>query len=273
MCEPVPCAGSLEGLTMSLDLRKLSGRIGRNRTGFNLARAIPFILLWFLGPVLIHRSIKRFKELAKSQKSVSDAIRFSNTFRYLTYSIAPVQNNNEIRRLLDMLIEVQPKRCLEIGTARGGTLYLISRTVHPEAKIISVDLPGGRWGHGYCHWQAPLYKSFARERQELTLIRGDSHEPATFRKVAEHLNSDCLDLLFIDGDHTYEGVKRDFQMYSELVADNGLIVLHDIVPNPDDKDVGVPRFWDEIKAGYEHEEMVDSWDQGHYGIGVIRRKS
>jgi predicted O-methyltransferase YrrM len=41
-----------------------------------------------------------------------------------------------------------------------------------------------------------------------------------------------LDFLFIDGDHTYEGVKQDFEMYTPLVRKGGLVAMHDIVPPP-----------------------------------------
>jgi len=40
------------------------------------------------------------------------------------------------------------------------------------------------------------------------------------------------DFLFIDGDHTYEGVEGDFEMYSPLVRRGGIIAFHDIVPGP-----------------------------------------
>ena len=36
-----------------------------------------------------------------------------------------------------------------------------------------------------------------------------------------------IDLLFIDGDHSYEGVKKDFELYSKILNDNGIIIIHD----------------------------------------------
>jgi hypothetical protein len=36
-----------------------------------------------------------------------------------------------------------------------------------------------------------------------------------------------IDLLFIDGDHSYEGVREDFDLYSKILSDNGVIILHD----------------------------------------------
>ena len=78
-----------------------------------------------------------------------------------------------------------------------------------------------------------------------------------------------LEFLFIDGDHTYTGVKTDFEMYSKLVAKGGIIALHDIVPGSLEKVGGVPRFWNEIKHNFECLELVENWKQGGKGIGVI----
>jgi len=36
-----------------------------------------------------------------------------------------------------------------------------------------------------------------------------------------------IDVLFIDGDHSYEGVKKDFELYSQILSDNGIIFIHD----------------------------------------------
>jgi hypothetical protein len=36
-----------------------------------------------------------------------------------------------------------------------------------------------------------------------------------------------IDVLFIDGDHSYEGVKTDFELYSKIMSDNGIIIIHD----------------------------------------------
>jgi predicted O-methyltransferase YrrM len=49
-----------------------------------------------------------------------------------------------------------------------------------------------------------------------------------------------VDFLFIDGDHTYEGVTRDFEMYSPLVKRGGIIAIHDIVPASPENVGGVP---------------------------------
>lgn len=40
-----------------------------------------------------------------------------------------------------------------------------------------------------------------------------------------------IDVLFIDGDHSYNGVKTDFELYSKIISDNGIIIIHDTDEN------------------------------------------
>ncbi|MBA7660163.1 hypothetical protein ES703_68162 [subsurface metagenome] len=101
------------------------------------------------------------------------------------------------------------------------------------------------------------------------LVRADSHDEKTFSEVVEILKGNEIDFLFIDGDHSYEGVKKDFEMYSSLVTKNGIISFHDIVPHPPETGCEVNKFWLEIKDSYEHVEIVKDWAQGQMGIGVL----
>ena len=63
-------------------------------------------------------------------------------------------------------------------------------------------------------------------------MRANSHNLDTLNKVKRILADRPIDLLFIDGDHTYVGVKMDFEMYRPLVRKGGIIAFHDIVPHP-----------------------------------------
>jgi len=186
--------------------------------------------------------------------------------------IKPSQARDEILKLLTILDRMKPKSILEIGTARGGTLFLFSRIASEDASIISVDLPDGQFGGGYPKWEIPLYKSFALANQQIHLIRADSHDGATFEKVKTILNGKEIDFLFVDGDHTYEGVGKDFEMYGSLVKKNGIIAFHDIVVGPPESDGEVGKFWNEIKRRYEHIEIVNDRYQNHAGIGLLFMK-
>ena len=201
--------------------------------------------------------------------NISNAVEFALSFQYLTFSIKLAQVKYEIIKLLEILKDLNPKIILEIGTAGGGTLYLFTRIIDPEATIISLDLPGGFFGGGYSEWKIPLYQSFTKKGQEIKLLRADSHNPKTFKLVKTVLADKKVDFLFIDGDHTYEGVKRDFNMYSSLVKAGGIIAFHDIVEHDLRSSCKVNKFWNELKNDYEYLEIIEDIKQKWAGIGVI----
>lgn len=178
------------------------------------------------------------------------------------------QIKSEIRRLLTILQNDPPKVMLEIGTAYGGTLFLFSKICRPDSKIISIDLPYSIFAGGYPSSRKILYNSFATtEMQKIHLIKADSHDSKTLTKLKQKLDGNKLDFLFIDGDHSYEGVKKDFELYHNLIRKGGIIALHDIVKSPMFDSY---KFWNEIKDNYVHEEIIDV--QGNHkgaGIGVI----
>jgi predicted O-methyltransferase YrrM len=90
-------------------------------------------------------------------------------------------------------------------------------------------------------------------------------------RVKDILGGKEVDFVFIDGDHSYEGVKTDFEMFSRLVRRGGIIALHDIVINPAETGCEVSKFWDEIKQPkYECSEIVSDWNQGWSGIGLLQ---
>jgi len=206
-------------------------------------------------------------ELLNRNYTLAEALDFA--FNGCGGLIRPMQVQSEILELLNIVDGMKPKTILEIGTANGGTLFLLSRVVHKNATIISVDLPGGRFGGGYPKWKEVLYKSFALPGQKLYLLRADSHKTETLKEVESILDGREVDFLFIDGDHTYEGVKRDFEMYSNLVERERVIAFHDIVPGPVENVGGVPTFWREIRDRYKSKEIVKDWSQGGYGIGLL----
>lgn len=183
--------------------------------------------------------------------------------------IRPLQVRSEILGLEKLIQERRPKFLMEIGTAKGGTLFLHSRSADDFAQLISVDLMGGAFGGGYAPWRQWLYRKFARAQQRIDLIQDDSHSVDTYEKVKALLKGNLLDVLFIDGDHTYQGVKTDFEMYKNLVRKGGLIALHDIAKAREES-CDVDRFWHEIKTKYSSSgEFVESSSQGWGGIGWV----
>lgn len=187
------------------------------------------------------------------------------------YDVGMTQQRVEIRSLASLVRELRPERVLEIGTSRGGTFYLWTRLVGEEATLISVDLPPA-WALDDPEeaLKRDLFKSFRRGKQALHFVRRDSHLAETRTEVLAILAGTPLDFLFIDGDHSYEGVRRDFLDYGPLVRPGGLIAFHDILSHSAGLGGEVSRFWEEIRAGYQGFELVQDRQQDGFGIGVIR---
>ncbi len=208
---------------------------------------------------------KSWKELIKLVYSFQFYIYKKEFFRY---GILPLQVKEELIEFLKLFIKQRPKIIFECGTAHGGNLFLLTRFSNKNSIIISVDLPGGKFGGGYPYWKIPFYKSFASNNQKIILIRDNSHKLSTLERVKEVLNNRKIDVAYIDGDHTYLGVKMDFYLYNDLIKPGGLMIFHDIVPHKL-KNVGVSKFWQEIHKKYEFKEIVKDWDQKWGGIGVL----
>ena len=229
------------------------------------------IAMWkLLGPILVSRMISKARKKIAILKSIDDALDFAWSFSYVVRSICPAQVRSEFATLLAKASETKPKYVLEIGTANGGTLFLFTRIASPDAMIISVDLPGGKFGGGYPESLAPLFKSFGKEGQTIQLLRADSHDAGTLSKVKDMLAGNALDLLFIDGDHSYEGVKRDFEMYSPLVKKGGIVAIHDIAKHPANVGCEVDRFWKEVKDVHPYTEVLADPKATWAGIGILQ---
>jgi cephalosporin hydroxylase len=213
-----------------------------------------------------------FRILSHNLESINSKLNTKQTIDFLFSKkgalITPWQFVSEITSLFELYEGLKVNYAMEIGTANGGTLFGHCKLANENATIISVDLPGGKFGGGYPDWKMPIYKKFAQKNQSLNLIRASSHENSTIQKVKDILKSNKLDYLFIDGDHTYEGVKKDFELYSPFVKKGGVIIFHDIVPHGGSS-CKVDEFWNEIKLKYQHKEFIDKPDQDCFGVGVI----
>jgi len=181
--------------------------------------------------------------------------------------ICPQQIRDEFKELCEIFKEKSPGVVLEIGTADGGTLFCFSKLAPADATIISIDLPG-KFG-GYPGWKIPLYKSFGKSNQKMFLLKQDLHTEETLRAVKDILNGRSVDFLFIDGDHSYKGVKKDFEMYSPLVKKGGIIAFHDVVIHPKESGCFVRDFWMEIKNQHSHKEIIENQKQEGGGIGIL----
>ena len=156
------------------------------------------------------------------------------TLEHETYSWWMQQNQHEFFDLLSRLQEKQVKTILEVGSSHGGSLVFYDHIVGEDGLVIGME-------------NAPEYafsvirQSGYTPKSNIKLLEMVSHLNSTLTAVKKSLNKRPLDFLFIDGDHSYEGAKQDYEMYMPLVKEGGLIGFHDAAIEP-----RVSRLLDEI---------------------------
>jgi hypothetical protein len=185
--------------------------------------------------------------------------------------IGMFQHRSEIQPFARWLLERKLDNVLEIGTLHGGTTALWHSI--STGRVVTIDLPLGRFGgkdHGYDSERCTQRKEDLESRFErLSQILGDSHSLAVWAEVASIFQAGSVDLLFIDGDHTYAGVRQDFEQYKHFVRSGGVVAFHDILDTPFHRQTGceVHTLWQELKKLYPTLEFVANEAWG--GIGAL----
>jgi predicted O-methyltransferase YrrM len=115
------------------------------------------------------------------------------------------------------------KRVVEIGVWHGVTTKVLRNAMAPDGILLGVDpYPKGRFGFSVQRLIAQ--RETARLTGTVELQRMTSTEAA---RLYAGRNGPPLDFVFIDGDHSYEGLRGDWEAWSPLVGPHGLIALHD----------------------------------------------
>jgi hypothetical protein len=173
----------------------------------------------------------------------------------------------EIESALRLIGDGTPKVLCEIGTFEGGTSLLFIRFLPSLEAMVCIDIHVKN---------KEILKLLAPPSLQLKFFDMPSYAERTVNKVTEFLGGRAIDALFIDGDHRYEGVKKDFLSYRHLVKDGGKILFHDIVQEKGTGRAwagGVPKIWQELSPHYPHREFINNPDQEGFGIGSLTYSS
>lgn len=147
-----------------------------------------------------------------------------------------MQVYEEFLTLAQWLSGFKPNNILEIGTM-GSTFWIFSKL--STGKKVSIDIdPRQSIIHHFMYGE------------NWRFFQGDSHTQEMLEKVKNFCPK--FDFIFIDGDHSYEGVKKDFEMYKSLLSPRGVIGFHDIDPDhmfADSYAGQVYKFWQDLDEG------------------------
>lgn len=183
------------------------------------------------------------------------------------YKLYMPQWREEIIGLATFIKEKNPKVIVEIGTKFGGTFMIWNEIC--DGLNISIDLTDGIHGGVSKDKVESRNENFKKLYGEKSIfIEGDSHQISTVNKLKSYLKEKSIDFLFIDGDHTVEGVTQDYEMYKHLVKSGGYIGFHDINDTElhRSRNVHVCKLWNSIEGEKIEFNVNKEWG----GIGVIK---
>ena len=163
-----------------------------------------------------------------------------------------------------LMQEIKPKIFVELGTHWGHSYFSFCQTVKDEnldSKCYAIDTWAG--------------DNHAGNYDETIFIAAQNHNNALYSDFSTLIKmrfedaiysfaDKSIDLLHIDGFHTYEAVKRDFETWLPKITPNGYILIHDI--HERGRNFGVWKFWEELEEKYPN-----TFEFRHsHGLGVLQ---
>jgi predicted O-methyltransferase YrrM len=155
---------------------------------------------------------------------------------------------------------------VEIGVWHGVTTSVLRRAMAPDGVLWAVDpFPAGQLGFSL---QQPIARAEVR-RVANGKVRWIRTTGAAAAAVYRQEDRPAVEMIFIDGDHSYDGLVQDWRAWSPLIAEGGAVCLHDSRSTPDRyiDDAGSVRATAEVvrtDPGFELVEEVDS-------LTIVRR--
>ena len=164
----------------------------------------------------------------------------------------------------DLVRWMRPACIAELGVHWGTSFFTFAQAIKDgrmgkHTTLVGVDTFEGEEHAG--HYGPEVFDTVntiianSFPRLDITLHR------MYFREALTHVKNETVDLLHIDGLHTYEAVKDDFESWLPKMAAEGIVLFHDVQP---DKEYGSAEYWQELRETYPGFSFSHSW-----GLGVL----
>lgn len=208
------------------------------------------------------RSQARLKQASEKQTNTELDFIFKRPIFWRPSYIAQSAWLEHIPFAFWLIDTLQPRKIVELGTHYGSSYFSFCQAVTKldlQTQCYAVDTWSGDEHAG--QYGEEVYRQVSEYNQQhysdfSTLVR------STFDQALEHFPQGSIDLLHIDGLHTLEAVRHDFESWLPKLSDRAVVIMHDT--NVRECGFGVFQLLDELKQQYPHFEFA----HGH-GLGVI----
>ena len=163
----------------------------------------------------------------------------------------------------DFIRNLKPHTIVELGTHKGTSFFSMCQAVKDgklNTKLYAVDTWKGDEQAGFygesIFAEVNTIKNKYYSKQNIFLLR------SLFDDAVTQFKNNSIDILHIDGLHTYEAVRHDFDNWFNKVRKNGIIIFHDT--NEKQDDFGVYKLWEKLKKEYKTLEFFHS-----HGLGIL----
>ena len=148
----------------------------------------------------------------------------------------------------DLVAAIRPKLIVELGVYNGLSFFTFCQSM-VENNIDGV-------AYGVDCWEGDARVNYRGNTYLLRMF---------FNEALRHFEDNTLDLLHIDGLHTYEAIQEDFTNWYPKVKPGGIILFHDVMAKI--KDFGAWKYFEELEGQYQD---VFKFNHG-FGLGVMRK--
>jgi hypothetical protein len=196
-------------------------------------------------------------------KPLDYAVYFSHPLR-----VEPSSWIEHVPFAMFLISALQPRVVVELGTYHGVSYCAFCQAVKElglDTRCYAVDT-----------WQGDAHSGFYEGSEVLEDLRAH-HDPlyasfsrliqSTFDEALGQFQDHTIDLLHIDGCHTYQSVKHDFEGWLPKMSTHGVVLFHDTCVRA--HDFGVWRLWAEVSSQYPHFEFVHGEGLGLLAVNQV----
>ena len=166
------------------------------------------------------------------------------------------------RFVYDLMINLEPALTVELGTHFGVSFFAMSQAVKDHSlggRLVAIDTWQGDEHAGF--YGDEVFDQFQHVRStlfdglEVDVVR------ARFEEAVESFEDGAIDVLHIDGLHTYEATRQDHELWASKLKENGIILFHDVAES---SGYATSAYWNEIRVRSNSFAFPHS-----FGLGVL----